>query len=162
MITKINRTQQLLIPVPLWRSLIMALRRRSKGIRESGAFLLGLAESNKIASFVLYDDLDPHCLDNGIIIFNGAGFVPLWKMCEEKHFKVLADIHTHPGESAAQSGIDKRNAMISNKGHIALIVPNYARNYFLNFKRIGIYEYLEHNKWKMWEPKSGRIKWTLR
>lgn len=154
--------QPLFIPVLLWYSLIKALRRRSKGIRESGAFLLGSAESNKIAFFVLYDDLDPHCLDKGIIIFDGAGFVTLWKLCEEKHLKVLADIHTHPGRFVVQSGTDKINAMISKKGHIALIVPNYARNYFLDFKGIGIYEYLEHNRWQMWDVKSGRIKWVLR
>ena len=111
---------------------------------------------------MLYDDLDPHCLDKGVIIFDGAGFVPLWKMCEEKHLKVLADIHSHPTNSVAQSGIDKRNAMISKKGHIALIVTNYARNYFMNFKGIGIYEYLEHNRWQMWDVKSGRVKWVLR
>jgi hypothetical protein len=52
--------------------------------------------------------------------------------------------------------------MIAKKGHIALIVPNYARNYFLSFKEIGIYEYLGNNKWQTYDVKSRRVKWTLK
>ena len=107
MMPRINQIKQLLIPFLLWRSLIKALRQRGKGIRESGAFLLGKAKDNRIISFVLYDDLDPNCLDEGIIIFDGAGFVSLWKMCEAKQLRVLADIHTHHSKVAIQSGIDR-------------------------------------------------------
>ena len=49
-----------------WWRLRRALRQRGRGAsRESGAFLLGRQEGGRrrIVDFVLYDDLDPHCLD---------------------------------------------------------------------------------------------------
>lgn len=149
------------VPLGLWYSLIRVLRQRGRGARESGAFLLGKAESNKITMFIPYDDLDPHCLDEGIIIFKGYGFIPLWKICEEKNLRVLADVHTHGSWMVFQSGADKAHPMISKKGHIALILPNFAQNHFLNFKGIGTYEYLGNDKWRTWNTKTGRIKWTL-
>jgi proteasome lid subunit RPN8/RPN11 len=105
---KSNPLQQLLIPFSLWHSLIKGLRRKSQGIRESGAFLLGKIGGNKVKLFVFYDNLDPECLDSCIISFDGAGFVPLWKMCEKKQLQVLADVHTHLGKVAIQSEIDKK------------------------------------------------------
>jgi len=149
------------IPIPLWRSLIKSLRQRGRGIHESGAFLLGQDGTNKITTFVLYDDLDPHCLDEGIVIFKGYGFTPLWKLCEEKRIRVMADIHTHGNMRVFQSEADKDHPMISKNGHIALILPNFAQNHFLNLKGMGIYEYRGDNQWQSWGLKSGRVKWTL-
>ena len=61
----------------LWRRLLTELRKRGRGkIRESGAFLLGLRRNGRarIVDFVPYDDLDPNCLDSGIIRFDGRYF----------------------------------------------------------------------------------------
>jgi len=56
----------------LWHRLTKKLRQRGHNrTRESGAFLLGYIENDqaRIVDFVLYDDLDPHALDTGIIRF---------------------------------------------------------------------------------------------
>jgi hypothetical protein len=44
--------------------------------RESGAFLLGHRKDGRarIVDFILYDDLDPHALDTGIVRFDGRHF----------------------------------------------------------------------------------------
>src|SRR6266542_2518763 len=114
------------IPILLWMRLIRQLRLRGGGYRESGAFLLGRAESYRILKFICYDDLDPTALDTGIITFHGAGFVPLWDYCRDHKLHVMADVHTHGGESTGQSGSDRTHPMIGVKGHVALIVPHYA------------------------------------
>jgi len=57
----------------LWRQGLTELKQRGGGKRESGAFLLGKrnGEQRAITGFTFYDDLDPHCLDTGIVVFDG-------------------------------------------------------------------------------------------
>ena len=154
-------SQTLTIPILLWWHLLRELRRRGRGNRESGAFLLGLASETKVLRIVFYDDLDPHALDTGIIEFDGSGYVPLWKLCREKKLRVLADVHTHPTDWTEQSGSDRTHPMISQRGHVALIVPNFARRTLQKLRGVGIHEYLGNHQWKSWEPKSGRIRITI-
>jgi hypothetical protein len=142
----------------LWRRLMAQLKRRGDGVRESGAFLLGHVGGCKIKHFIPYDDLDPAALDTGIISFQGAGFVPLWNFCREKKMQVLADVHTHGGKWTGQSGTDQTNPMIETPGHIALIVPNFARGNKATLKGVGIYEYLGGHEWRTWNAKSGKFK----
>src|ERR1700721_3153490 len=85
----------------LWGRLLHALRERGvSGTRESGAFLLGTRDSgrSRITDFVLYDDLDPHCLDTGIVRFDGRYYGELWAYVERTQRSVIADVHVHPGE----------------------------------------------------------------
>ena len=61
----------------LWRRVVTGLRTRGvHGRRESGAFLLGKRNGGRarITDFLLYDDLDPKCLDTGIVRFDGRYF----------------------------------------------------------------------------------------
>lgn len=86
-------------------------RNFAKGAGEggaSGAFLLGHRRNGRvrIVDFVLYDDLDPNCLDTGIVRFDGRYFGELWALCKDRGFTVVADVHTHPGESG-QSDSDR-------------------------------------------------------
>jgi len=148
----------LIIIDSVWEKLIYELRKRGDGQRESGAFLLGKVDENRISGFVCYDDLDPHCLDHGIITFDGSGYVPLWQMCKEKGLTVLADVHTHPGEWVGQSRSDSNHPMIAQSGHIALILPEYAQAKNLRLKDAGIYEYRGNKKWKTINPKGGRVR----
>lgn len=138
----------------LWKAGLQELRRRSGGYRESGAFLLGRQndQSRKITRFVYYDDLDPHCLETGIVVFDGSGYAPLWKLCREAKLTVVADIHTHPGVPY-QSSLDRDNPMIATSGHIALIVPNFAER-VVKQHEIGIYEYAGSH---LWQNHSGRV-----
>jgi len=141
----------------LWRRLVKRLRERGRGeTRESGAFLLGVAPQGgpaRIVDFVLYDDLDPHSLDTGIVRFDGKYFGKLWTMCRERGLTVVADVHVHPGGSG-QSASDRAYPMVSQSGHLALILPDFARQP-ISRDRIGIYRYLGGGEWHT-VPRAGR------
>lgn len=133
----------------VWRRLVKQLRQRGLNrTRESGAFLLGYTEYDKvrIVDFILYDDLDPNALDTGIVRFNGRYFGELWAQCKERRLTVVADIHVHPGGSG-QSISDRNHPMISKAGHLALILPRFAA---VPQRRadIGIYTYLGDKNWQ--------------
>lgn len=135
-------------PSSLWNMGLIELNRRGMGSRESGAFLLGRCENGKchVTQIIYYDDLDPHCLDTGIIVFDGSYFRDLWRICRETGMDVLADVHTHPGRPI-QSGLDRDNPMIGTKGHIAIIVPNLATKP-VKANQLGVYEYQGNHTWK--------------
>lgn len=132
----------------LWERLLDSLMERGEGIRESGAFLLGTGEgAERIAtSFVLYDDLDPSCLKDGYIRFDGRYYGRLWELCARDALCVVADVHTHP-YGPGQSDLDKAHPMVSIPGHIALIVPNYARRPVVATD-IGVYVYRGRYRWR--------------
>jgi hypothetical protein len=142
----------------LWRRLTFELRERGlKEARESGAFLLGIHEPGtaaRVIDFVLYDDLDPHSLDTGIIRFDGKYFGKLWSICRARGLTVVADVHVHPGGSA-QSASDKAHPMITQAGHLALILPHYARAPILR-EDIGLYRYLGNQAWHTVPHKQRR------
>jgi len=132
----------------LWRRLTAKLRERGRGeSRESGAFLVGNRRDGRarIVDFVLYDDLDPHALDTGIVRFDGRYFGDLWDICKRRGLSVVADVHVHPGGSG-QSGSDREHPMISRAGHVALILPDFARRP-VRTERVGIYRYLGGKRW---------------
>jgi len=146
------------IPRSLWQELLGDLKKKGLGRRESGAFLLGKMDTVKATKFIPYDELDPKVYDTGIIEFESCGFTPLWNYCREKKMRVLADIHTHPKSWTGQSHLDKTNPMIVEKGHIALIAPNYAQRLRKTLKGVGIYEYLGDFKWNTIKLFSNEIK----
>jgi hypothetical protein len=108
-----------------WRTLMTELRLRGHGRRESGAFLLAERGSRRVERAVYLDDLDPNCL-NGAIAFDGMYYDLLWQVCDETGLVVVADAHTHPRKWVGQSSVDRDNPMIAKRGHLALIVPNFA------------------------------------
>ena len=132
----------------LWRRLCRRLRDRGRNrSRESGAFLLGHRHGKRarIVDFVLYDDLDPHCFDSGIVRFDGRYFGDLWALCKARGLTVVADIHVHPG-GAGQSESDREHPMISCAGHTALILPRFGVEP-LPRREIGIYRYRGGKQW---------------
>jgi proteasome lid subunit RPN8/RPN11 len=135
----------------LWRALLHELARRGGGHRESGAFLLGkrLGGRRVIDGFICYDDLDPHCLDSGIVVFDGAGYGPLWQHCRKARLEVVADVHTHGG-LALQSAADRDHPMIATPGHVALIVPGFAQR-LVGARELGVYEYLGDHHWQSYD-----------
>lgn len=145
---------ELSCPWLLWRRLCSALRQRGREhTRESGAFLLGRLEPDgrrHITEFVLYDDLDPMSLDSGIVHFDGRHFGALWAHCKARGLAVVADIHVHPG-TADQSDSDRGHPMISQRGHIALILPNFAAPP-VSRTRLGIYKYQGAKQWTVIKP----------
>lgn len=155
------KSPSLRIPWLIWWRLIRELRRRGSGQRESGAFLLGIHGSNQVSHFICYDDLDSSALETGIITFHGEGFVPLWEFCRARKMRVLADVHTHPDQWTGQSGSDSIHPMIAQSGHIALIVPHFARRHFQSLAGVGIYEYCGNHRWNSFEPNADRVKLTF-
>lgn len=132
----------------LWNRLLSGLRKRSRGnIRESGAFLLGLRRNgrSRISDFVFYDDLDPNCLDSGIIRFDGRYLGVLWEQCKQRGLTIIADVHTHPG-SSEQSPSDRAHPMITRVDHLAFILPCFARSPIRRVE-IGIYRYKGAKYW---------------
>lgn len=137
----------------LWRRLVGALRERGAGVRESGAFLLGPRAKGgrpRVTEFMLYDDLDPHCLDTGIIRFDGRYFGALWERCRSTQATVLADVHTHP-RGPEQSDSDRAHPMVTRAGHVALIFPHFARG-AVDPRDVGIYRYRGDKKWAAVPP----------
>lgn len=120
--------QPLTITRRRWRKLVRELSRRGGGRRESGAFLLGRPHQRPrhVIAVVFFDDLDPGALNGGISL-PGAAFSRLWELCEQRELRVVADVHTHPGSTVAQSNIDAANPMVAVRGHIAVILPEFAR-----------------------------------
>ena len=124
------------------------MRRRGRGEVESGCLLLGtnLEGRRTVVERMFYDDLDPRCADSGGIYLDFRAFGTAWDRCRETGLQVIADVHTHPG-LAFQSGIDARNPAVSIPGHVALIVPDFARD-GERLETLGVYEYLGEHRWR--------------
>ena len=142
-----------------WREGLKELRRRGQGHRESGAFLLGSSGSDsrrQVERFLYYDDVDPHCLDTGIVRFSGDAFPLVWSICSAEGLSVVADVHTHPGRGLPeQSYADRTNPMIGTQGHVALIVPDFASQ-TVSADKIAIDEYLGGHRWTNYSGKTGK------
>lgn len=138
-----------------WRRLLQDLQDRGRGVRESGAFLVGLTDDGgrrRIVDYLLYDDLDPHALDTGIIHLDGSHFGKLWDLCAQRNLTVVADVHTHPGGSG-QSQSDRAHPIIARSGHIALIVPNFAAAP-VDLSAVGMYRYGGGGRWQTVPPRQ--------
>jgi proteasome lid subunit RPN8/RPN11 len=110
-----------------WEALVRELRRRGRGNRESGAFLLGAfsGDGRTVTRVVFFDDLDAKSLRGGIAL-SGLAFSKLWDICDDEGLRVLGDVHTHPSDWVAQSDTDSSNPMVARAGHVAVIVPDFA------------------------------------
>ena len=139
----------LVFPLLLWWRLIRELRRRGRGQTESGAFILGCRDEQtaRICSLIFYDDIDPDALKTGIVRLSGHAMNSVWETCARSGLQVLADVHTHPAKSG-QSRSDRNFPMVAMRGHIALIVPNFARS-ALDLGGVGQYRYEGAKRWKV-------------
>lgn len=137
------------IDLALWQRVIEQLGERGRGERESGAFLLGPSldvRPRQVTDAVYYDDLDPDSL-TGAIAFDGSAYGRLWDECERRGLRVVADVHTHPGSGVRQSRIDRAHPMLPSAGHVALIVPDFARQ-VVPASAVGVHQYLGDGLWR--------------
>ena len=112
----------------LWRRLLREAARarpaRPAGRAAPSCSATSVNGRGRIVDFILYDDLDPHALDTGIVHFDGRYFGALWDICKHRGLSVVADVHVHPGGSG-QSGSDQRApddlARRSHRAHSARI-----------------------------------------
>lgn len=135
------------IPLALWQTVLAELHRRTEEQHESGAFLLGRVEDQgrEVERIVYYDDLDPGAYQTGVVVMHAASFGKLWDLCRACKLSVVADIHVHR-EGAWQSFADRNNPMIAQRGHLALIVPEFARPP-VRLKTLGFFEYQGGHRW---------------
>lgn len=132
---------------PFWFRLMRELRERGDGCRESGAFLLGPPIGVRVTECAYYDDLDPEAMSAGHIQLGGRAYVPLSDICKRRHLTVKADIHSHPGAWTGQSPSDQAHPMMPCLGHIALIVPNFAKGNRFTLAGVGAYFYHGEGLW---------------
>lgn len=140
--------ERLTIARALWKTLVLDLRRRGDARRESGAFLLAPPGVRQVSAYLCYDDLDPTALDEGIIVFQGAGYVRLWDFCMERQLRVVADVHTHPDKWVEQSHSDRTHPMAGTPGHVALIVSHFACFNDHSLEGVGVYRYRGNHRWE--------------
>lgn len=141
--------------------MLRTLRDRGEGRRESGGFLLGRSVDGRryVTDFIAYDDIDPNALQ-GIIIFDASHLDALWAHLEREGLEVVADVHTHPG-GYGQSDIDQAHPMIPQRGHLAMIIPNFADREYRPGE-IGLYEYQGRDGWRdhsVLGPAFLRLEW---
>lgn len=142
----LGRAPELICPTSIWEAGTKELHRRTFGLRESGAFLLGKkGRTRQIEEFVFYDDIDEKALDSGIVIIDGRRLGALWAHCRETGRDVVADIHIHP-RGFGQSASDKANPIIAEKGHFAIILPDFATG-SNRPGNIGVYRYRGDRLW---------------
>lgn len=138
----------LLISSGLWHRLLTDLHQRTEECHESGAFMLGNKDGHgrRVEHVVYYDELDPNAYQSGVVVMHAASFGLLWDLCRTRKLSVVADVHVHP-EGAWQSYADRDNPMIAQRGHLALIVPDYARPP-VHLNTLGFFEYLGGHRWR--------------
>ena len=130
-----------------WRRIVAELERRGEGRHEAGVFLLGRHEDNRrvVTDVVFYDQLDASAYASGVCVLHGNAFAKLWDLCRQRNVTVVADVHTHRGRGA-QSMSDRKNPMVARAGHIAIILPNFAR-WPIDQRELGIFEYVGSHEW---------------
>lgn len=132
-----------------WTSLVTELHRRGAERTEAGALLLGRRLPNgtrQLLEAAYYDDIDANALARGFVFLDRRRLGDVWTRCRRTGLSVVADVHTHPG-LALQSPSDRTNPMMPRAGHIALILPNYARAP-ISLPEVGVYEYICDGRWQ--------------
>lgn len=138
---------RLTCPKEFWRQTVADLERRGRWRHEAGAFLLGVERNGKreVQSAIFYDDLEAQAYSTGVCVLHGDAFAVLWAHCRAQSLTVVADVHTHGG-AGFQSEADRTNPMVARAGHIAIILPNFAR-WPIREDQMGIYEYRGQHEW---------------
>lgn len=138
---------RLTCPKEFWRQIVADLEWRGRRRHEAGAFLLGVEQKGRreVQSVIFYDELEVHAYSTGVCVLHGDAFATLWAHCRAQNLTVVADVHTHRG-AGFQSEADRTNPMVARTGHIAMILPNFAR-WPIREDQMGIYEYRGQHEW---------------
>ena len=116
------------IPRGLYDSLIVDLVKSGRGVKESGAFLLGVLDGQRrsVTSYLMYDKVAPlSSSQHAFVAFTAEEMARAWEHCYTVGLHVVSDVHTHPF-GPAQSISDRAHPIVSVAGHVALIVPYFA------------------------------------
>jgi len=116
------------VPARLYRQLIHDLGVSGRGVKESGAFLLGTNDGRirKVSSYLMYEAIArASSSEHNYVALTAQEMAAAWDHCYRVGLEVVADVHTHP-LGPAQSLSDRAHPMVSVAGHVALIVPHFA------------------------------------
>jgi len=132
----------------LWAGLVDHLCSQGRGVRESGAFLLGRKGycGRQVTGFLPYEELQSNALQEDYVSLSAASFSKLWAICREHGVSVVADVHTHR-LGPQQSISDRTNPMIALKGHVGIIIPRFAQGK-VRLEDIGVHVYLGNHQWE--------------
>jgi proteasome lid subunit RPN8/RPN11 len=135
------------VPALLWAELMAHLREQGAGVRESGAFLLGQKTDTgrTVLRFLPYEQLQADAFSHDYVSLRADCFAKLWEVCRNEGMTVVADVHTHPF-GPGQSRSDRENPMVALKGHVALIVPRFAKGN-PRPRDLGLYVYQGNHQW---------------
>ncbi len=140
---------ELRVPTALWDRMVDELHVRTDGeSHESGAFLLGHVTDHgrRVTEVLYFDDLHPEVHARGVVELPAPAFRKLWAIVRERGVQVVADVHVHP-HSAGQSQVDRQNPLIATRGHVAIILPNFARPRIRRWA-VGVYVYQGDHQWQ--------------
>ena len=117
------------LPQSMFQALIVDLAKSGQGVKESGAFLLGKQAGSRrlVTSYLMYDKVAPESSrSHAYVAFTAEEMARAWEHCYAAGQQVVADVHTHPF-GPAQSVTDRAHPIVSVAGHVALIVPKFAK-----------------------------------
>lgn len=137
------------IPRQLYDSLIDDLAKSGRGVKESGAFLLGGLDGRRrhVSSYLMYDKVAPLSSNKfAYVAFTAEEMARAWEHCYEVGLLVVADVHTHPF-GPAQSPSDRAHPIVSVAGHVALIVPNFAQG-APQPRELGVHLFCGSGRWE--------------
>ena len=87
------------VPARLYEQLIQDLAASGRGVRESGAFLLGTIDGRirKVTSYIMYETIAPvSSREHDYVALTGQEMAAAWDHCYRVGLEVVADVHTHP------------------------------------------------------------------
>ncbi|KVP09135.1 Mov34/MPN/PAD-1 family protein [Burkholderia ubonensis] len=116
------------LPTTLYAALIADLARSGRGVKESGAFLLGHANGVRrhVSSYLMYDAVATESSRrHAYVAFTAQEMARAWDYCYATGLQVVGDVHTHP-KGPTQSISDRAHPIVSVAGHVALIVPYFS------------------------------------
>lgn len=145
-----------------WTALMADLAGAGRGVRESGAFLLGTQTMGRreVKAWLPYGDVDPGSLAHAIIRLSPDAFPRVWARCDELKLQVVADIHTHP-YGPQQSRSDRAYPMIAIPGHVALIAPRFATGTVSPYE-VSVNRYLGGGRWESYLGPAANARLHLR
>jgi len=116
------------MPRAIYDALITDLARSGRGVKESGAFLLGHTgpAGRVVSDYLMYDLVAPDSSQKyAYVVLTGEEMARAWQHCYATGLEVVGDVHTHP-MGPMQSDTDRAHPIVAVPGHVALIVPHFA------------------------------------
>ena len=120
--------RRLILPLTLCLRVWSGLVARSDGHRESAAILLGRSDGSDDFALdaVFHHDLDDDRGEALYVELTELGKTRLYDRLAAQAQRIVALVHTHPGNWVGLSEVDRENQICSRVGVWSIVLPNYA------------------------------------